>query len=287
MDLRTDLALEIKESKGDNLEGVESEELQFGGTKITRITVTDANGEQALGRPKGTYITIETPPLTDDAGIDEELVSSVKNELSRLLPESGTILVVGLGNTNITPDALGPKTAERILATRHITGEIARSVGLGDLRGVAVLAPGVLGQTGIETAEIIAGIVSKIKPSAVMVIDALASRKLARLGCTVQIADSGICPGSGVGNSRAEISFSTLGIPVIAVGVPTVVDAATLAFDLIGESCDGEVSPRGEHMIVTPREIDILIDRASEMISSAMNIALQPNVSPEILSAII
>ena len=265
--------------------GVDSDEVHIGDVRITRIKITEEEGEKALGRKQGTYVTIEVPPFSDDAGLDEDALTAVKRELTALLPAEGTVLVAGLGNTRITPDALGPKTAARILATRHITGEIARSAGLGDLRPVAVLAPGVLGQTGIETSEILAGSVERIKPAAVVVVDALASRKLSRLGCTVQISDTGIAPGAGVGNRRQEISEETLNV-VVSMGVPTVVDAGTLAYDLLGghEPADQELTePRGASMIVTPREIDLLIDRAAQLVSHAINCALQPGLDSELL----
>ena len=285
MNYRTDLALERRELETD-AEGVENDEITVGRAKISRIRVTNEKGAAALDKPIGSYVTVEVPPLSDDASLDDDMLASVKNEIARMLPSQGLVLVAGLGNTEITPDALGPKTASKVIATRHITGEIARAAGLTDLRPVCVLAPGVLGQTGIETGEIIKGIVEKVEPAAVIVVDALASRRLARLGCTVQISDAGISPGAGVGNKRKEISRETLGVPVVAVGVPTVVDAATLAYDLTGKESDNEVEPRGAKMIVTPREIDLLIDRAAQLVSHAINCALQPGVSPDDLLAL-
>lgn len=291
MGIRTDLAIEQRELHPGEADGVQSEEFSRGGAAVSRIKITNAAGERALGKPMGTYITAEVPSISTDAGLCSELAAVISGELERLLPERGSVLVAGLGNKNITPDALGPKAASSVLATRHITGETARLTGLEDLRGVAVLAPGVLGQTGIETGEIIAGIAEKIKPSAVIVIDALASRRLSRLGCTVQMTDTGISPGAGVGNNRREISSSTLGVPVIAVGVPTVVEAATLAYDLTGSEPDGErlgsIEPSGAKMIVTPREIDALITRAAALISHSINCALQKSLSPEDLAALI
>ena len=283
MSFRSDLAVESVENAQSELAGVETEQTSFGCVKITRIRVLDKRGEEAIGRPKGSYITVEVPPFTEKAE-HFDAVTAIKRELRRLLEgSSGTVLVVGLGNTEITPDALGPRTVARILATRHITGEYARSLGLESLHSVAAIAPGVLGQTGIETSEIIRGIIERVKPCSLIVIDALASRRLSRLGCTVQMSDSGIAPGAGVGNARPEISRATVGIPVIAVGVPTVVDAVTLASDLTGSECRGEVEPRGAHMIVTPQEIDLLIDRAAETLAHAINCALQVGVDPEIL----
>ncbi len=287
MSVRTDLALEEKELNPDCENGVESQEEVNGDIKITRIKIKNSVGEKAIGKPIGTYVTVEMPPLTDNGELNEVIVDSISGELQKFLPQSGLVLVAGLGNTSITPDAIGPKTANGILATRHIEGEIARSIGLDDMRPVAVIAPGVLGQTGIETGEIIAGIAELIKPTAVIVIDALASRCLSRLGCTVQMSDAGICPGSGVGNKRAEISKRTVGVPVIAVGVPTVVDAVTLAQDLTGHECNDTVNPRGAKMIVTPQEIDLLISRGAETLSRAVNYALQKDVDRETLLMLI
>ena len=197
---------------------------------------------------------------------------------------------MGLGNDNITPDALGPRTIDKIRATRHISAELAKSVGLEGLRMVSALAPGVLGQTGIETGEIIMGVSKSVKPSAVITVDALASRRLSRLGCTVQIADTGVTPGSGVGNARAQINEQTLGVPVIAVGVPTVVDAATLANDLLGDNEEdkdlfSKLDGQGADMIVTPREIDLMIDRAAKLLALAINSALQPTLTVEDIMA--
>ena len=287
MSVRTDLALEEKELNPNCKNGVESEEEVHGDIKITRIKIKNSVGEKAIGKPVGTYITVEMPPLTDNGELNEAIVDAISGELEKFLPQNGLVLVAGLGNTSITPDAIGPKTANGILATRHIEGEIARSIGLDDMRPVAVIAPGVLGQTGIETGEIIAGIAELIKPATVIVIDALASRCLSRLGCTVQMSDAGICPGSGVGNKRAEISKRTVGVPVIAVGVPTVVDAVTLAEDLTGHECSSAVNPRGAKMIVTPQEIDLLISRGAETLSRAVNCALQKNIDRDTLFTLI
>ena len=229
---------------------------------------------------------MEVPPLSDNAASLEETARLIGEELAALLPEKGTVLVAGLGNEAITPDALGPRAAGMVLATRHIQGEYARSAGLDDLRPTAVLAPGVLGQTGVESGEIVKGLCGVVSPAAVVAVDALASRSLARLGCTVQLCDTGIAPGSGVGNSRKELTETLLGVPVVAVGVPTVVDAATLARDLTGgEESEVAVAPRGAQMMVTPREIDLLIGRASRLVAMAINAALQPAYSPADLCA--
>jgi len=286
---RTDLAMEVRESIPEEIDGVISSESQIGGVKITKIKITCESGAQKLEKPLGDYITVEVPSFTDNISELDERLEVIKTEIESLIPEKGEILVCGLGNDDITPDSIGPKVAEKILATRHISGELAKTIGLSGLRSVCVISPGVLGQTGIETGEIILSLVQKIKPAAVIVIDALASRKLSRLGCTVQICNSGISPGSGVQNKRLEISNKTLGIPVIAIGVPTVVDGATLAVDLVQESgSSGDidalhkaVEPRGSQMMVTPKEIDLLVERAAKLLSLAINCAIQPTLSTE------
>ena len=196
------------------------------------------------------------------------------------------MLVAGIGNKDITPDALGPRCAEGIFSTRHITSELAEEIGLDFLNPVCSLATGVLGQTGIETGEIIKSVADAIKPKAVIVIDALAAAGLERLGRTVQITDTGITPGSGVGNKRAEISKNTLGVPVIAIGVPTVVDAVTLARAMTGNKTATE-SSEAQNMMVTPREIDVMIERAAKLISLCVNCALQPETDPELLLSVV
>ncbi len=283
MSVRTDLAIEIKEQIVEEIDGVDCETLSFSTVTITRMNVKTQAAAEKFGKPVGNYITIEVPPFSDDAPIDDRLITALKTELSRILPQKGSVLVIGLGNTEITPDAFGPMVADRVLATRHITEELSRSAGLGELRSVAVLAPGVLGQTGIETVEVIGGIVDRLKPACVIAVDALASRRLSRLGCTVQMSDAGIVPGSGVGNRRMTISRETLEVPVISIGVPTVVDAMTLAADLTGLNCADCVQPRGAKMIVTPQEIDLIIDRASHAVAHSINCALQPHLSHELL----
>ena len=288
MGIRTDLAVERREMAAENCEGVTSEELSVGSARITRIAVTSPAGAAAVGKPMGRYVTIEVPPFSDETAADDTRRSAITVELRRMLPPEGPVLVAGLGNSDITPDALGPKTAESILATRHVSETLANALGLGPLRPVSVIAPGVLGKTGIETAEIIRGVVTQVQPAAVIVIDALASRRLARLGCTVQIAYTGITPGSGVGNARKAIDQTVLGVPVIAVGVPTVVDAATLAADLLGgetapENAGGDQPP----MMVTPREIDTVISHAADLVALAVNCALHPDLDPGLLMELV
>ncbi len=279
MQVRTDLAVEAREIAGEHVSGVDFKTYSENGLEISRLTVKNQKAKQELGKEIGTYITIELPSLTDNFTETDERLKTIGLEIRRLLPVNGLLLVVGLGNTEITPDSLGPKTSSRVLATRHITGEIARATGLDKLRPVAVMQTGVTGQTGIETGEYILSIVKRIRPNAVVAIDALASRRLERLGCTLQISDTGISPGAGVGNHRTKITKETIGVPVIAIGVPTVVDVQTFASDLVGDNSklseSSKIEPNGRQMIITPREIDLLTERAARLIGFALNAAMQ------------
>lgn len=279
MDFRTDLALERHELLKERIpEGVESETYEKNAVVFTRIRITDESGARSLGKPVGSYVTAEIPSLINTAVLDEETVMAISDELKMLIPQKGPVLVVGLGNTDITPDAIGPESVNMVLATRHITDELSKSIGLGELRPVAGFIPGVLGKTGIETAESIKGIAKSINPCAVIVIDALAARKLARLGNTIQMSDTGIIPGSGVGNARAAVNKETLGVPVISMGIPTVVDAQTLVNDLTDN--ETEISRKeNKEMIITPREIDLVVERASKIIAVSINKALQPHLT--------
>lgn len=280
-DFRTDLALERRELiKGREPEGVESDAYESCGAHFTKIKITDKRGAEALGKPIGTYITAEIPSLISRSPLDEELIEAIASELRSLLPRQGTALIVGLGNSDITPDAVGPKSIGMVLATRHISGELSKSVGLGSLRSVAGFTPGVLGKTGVETAESVKGMVNSVKPAVVIAVDALAARRLSRLGNTVQMSDTGIIPGSGVGNARSAIDKESVGIPVISVGIPTVVDAVTLVNDLTGDKAEVSKKENSE-MIITPREIDLVVQRASEVIGLSINKALQPHLSTD------
>lgn len=286
MSFRTDLALETRELLGTNIPGIKHNERMEDNIKITNIEILNDSASQSLKKPKGKYVTIEFPTLTDNFQHSDKRIEIVSKEIASLIPNKGLVLVVGVGNTDITPDALGPKATSYILATRHIKGELARSTGLDKLRPVSAIFPGVLGQTGIETSEFITSIVNKLKPSCVIIIDALASKQAKHLGCTIQISNTGITPGSGVGNSRPQINKDTLNVPVISIGVPTVVDASTLAYSLINEDKAPEnlneiISPHGSDMMVTPREIDLLIERASKLIGLSINCALQKDFSAE------
>ena len=277
MYLRTDLAVEARELAGGKVSGVDYKTYRESGLEISRLTVKTDRAKQMLGKDMGTYITIALPSLTDNFSSTDKRLAAIGTEIRRLLPVNGLILVAGLGNEEITPDSLGPKTALKVLATRHIQGELARASGLDRLRPVAVMNTGVTGQTGIETGEYILSVVKRIRPNAVVAIDALASRRLERLGTTLQISDAGISPGAGVGNHRTKINSETIGVPVISIGVPTVVDVRTLAGDLLadtGESAD-DLPALTKEMVVIPREIDLLTERASRLLGVALNAALQ------------
>lgn len=288
MGFRTDLAMEAAQSMGAQLPtGVSQRDKKSGKLQINTVEITGAEGAKAIGKPEGTYVTVSMPPLYSAVSLEEEEIDAIAQEIAAMLPAEGLVLIVGLGNNDITPDAVGPRAVHQVLATRHISGSLAESSGLGALRAAAALTPGVLGQTGIETSEIIRSVADDIRPAAIIVIDALAARSTARLGSTIQIANTGISPGSGVMNKRKELSQETLGVPVVSVGVPTVVDAATLVGDLIGgdeedsDKCREMFEPQGRSMMITPREVDVLIGHASRVLALSVNRAMHPTLSME------
>jgi len=286
MSIRTDLAAESAALLTKKLPGLAVQDEKFGQLDFSTVKITDQAAAEAVGKATGDYVTVTTPPFHSSREITEKELCEIAGRIAAMLPTQGLVLVAGLGNNDITPDAIGPRTVHRVLATRHISGEIKRSAGLEMLRDVAALAPGVLGQTGIETSEIIGAVVRDIKPDAVVVIDALAAKSTKRLGATIQISNTGISPGSGVMNSRKELSRQTLGVPVVSVGVPTVVDASTLAGDLLPGDEDMDnlrdlFEPGGSQMMITPREIDQLISHACHTLSLALNKALQPEMTLE------
>lgn len=289
MQIRTDLALEQRElMAGKATDNVQVRKRRHGAAEITEVEVCNAAGEKELGKPQGKYITVEIPEFAHDSELLDGRLTAMTETLSSLLPKDGAVLVAGLGNPDITPDALGPRTARGVFATRHIDKTLAQSLGFSELREVCAVCFGVLGQTGMETAEALRGMVDTVHPCAVITVDALASRSLSRLGKTVQLTDTGITPGSGVGNSRARIDRETLGVPVIAVGVPTVVDAATLIHDFTdGHAPHEAYAKEAGTMMVTPREVDTLVRRASRFLSLAINCALQPALEPELLLNIV
>lgn len=315
---RTDLATEAREfaqqqkQNTEELDGVKVEIKNTDIYQITHVKILNETGSQTMGKPIGNYITIESELLKqNDITSHEQIMKTAAEHIAGLskLSQKSTILVVGLGNWNITPDALGPKVIDKILVTRHLDGvlpeEIQKSV-----RSVAAISPGVMGITGIETVEIIQGVVEKLKPDLVIAIDALAARKFSRINSTIQMSDTGVAPGAGVGNKRMTLNEQTLGIPVIALGVPTVVDAATLINDtmdrmleeMIAQTEQGSafyemlhnmdtdekyrlivdiLNPYVGNMFVTPKEVDAVVERLANIIANAINIAIQPGITME------
>ena len=281
--MRTDMALERLTLSGEGApKGVRVSEQRGENWTLTRIEVRSEEGARALQKPKGVYITLETPAFPDEGSLASDLPRLLAGEIGALLPANGAVLVVGLGNPGVTPDALGPKTADGVFATAHLTGEALRL--FPPLRRVWVLKPGVTGQTGTESALIVEAVGKALRPDCVIAVDALAAGSVTRLGSHVQIASSGIEPGAGVGNARRELSFATLGVPVIGVGVPTVVDARTLAGELSGAD-PAEKTPY-DALMVTPRDVDAMILSASRFLSLSLNLALQKNLTAEFLLGI-
>lgn len=319
--VRTDLTLEARElfqeqKLNTNQQGIEDPpgvDVENAGDediKITRVRVTSPTGEQSIGKPMGNYITLEVPGLRyNDQVLYENTCKALAKELTGIIniDEKATVLVVGLGNWNVTPDAVGPKVVSSLMVTRHLLEYVPDQVDEG-VRPVCAVAPGVLGITGIETGEIVKGIVDRVKPSLIIAIDALASRKLDRVNTTIQVADTGISPGSGVGNKRMAISKDTLGVPVIAIGVPTVVDAATMANDAIDLVLDSMIkqaaqgtdfyrmldsidrnekfmmiqevlNPYVGNLVVTPKEIDEVVEKVAKVIANGLNIALHKGIT--------
>lgn len=279
---RTDLAVEAAQRFGENTQGIAVQREQYPRHAVTTVEILTPEASKTMHKPLGKYCTLHFPPFSDSIDSDGEGAELAAEKLREMLPETGSVLVMGLGNRELTADALGPKAAEKILATRHIRGEVARVSELDGLRAVSVCSPGVLGTTGIESAEILQALVREIQPDAVIAIDALAAMELERMGCTLQIADSGIAPGSGVGNHRPRLDQETLGVPVIAIGVPTVVDGVTFAAGLLRleeEDCEQLRSLHTTPLTVTVREIDLMIARASSIIAMAVNRAVNPQVS--------
>lgn len=306
---RTDLAVERtniykKANKLEEIDGIETEEDDIDeNIKVSIVKITNENGEQAIGKKKGIYVTID---LKDLKNVDENEIQkasdTLSNELKNIIQNhvsfKDDIMVVGLGNMYVTPDSLGPKVINEIDVTRHIIKYLPQYIDE-NARPVTAISPGVLGTTGIETYEILKGIVDNVKPKLLIVIDALASRSIERISSTIQISDTGIVPGAGVGNTRQEISEKTLGIPVVALGIPTVVESAVLVndcLDLLIEKMQNEaksnvflnqlkeqdnyetikdtLNPQNYNMIVTPKEIDDLIENMKDVVARGINMSL-------------
>jgi len=317
--VRTDLALEAKEiyqekhRKEKDIDGIEVINEIDNDIKVTTVKVKDENGARKIGKPKGNYVTIDIPEFTAYDGETMDRVSQVVSEiLGRMIniDVEKTALVVGLGNWKVTPDALGPKVTEGIMVTRHLK-TVMPEIMDDSVRPVCSIAPGVLGITGVETVEIIKGTVERVKPDVVICIDALAARRVERVNTTIQIGDTGISPGAGVGNNRKQINEDNLGVKVIAIGVPTVVDAVTIAndtIDMVVDSLMNNASSGNDfykmlgsldkneksslirevlsskslgEMIVTPKDIDLIINSLAKIISNGINMAVQPNMDME------
>lgn len=307
---RTDLADERRDlyKKANKIEnevnGVEAEEEQITDKiKVTRVKITNEQGEQAIGKKKGNYITIDIQKMNiiteeEAAKASETLANELRKLVENKIQSKEDVLIVGLGNEEVTPDALGPNVVKDIEVTRHIINYLPQYIDE-NARPVSAIAPGVLGTTGIETLEVIKGVVDNIKPKLLIVIDALASRSMERISSTIQISDTGIVPGAGVGNTRKELTENTLGIPVIALGIPTVVETAVVvndALDLFIEKLQQEAKsndylnqlkeednyeqikeallPKDFNFIVTPKEIDELILNMSEVVARGINMSM-------------
>lgn len=311
----TDLAVEAAEALGikeKDSRGVEVSTRESKNVSLTVVKITDKEGERCTGKPMGTYITIESPYMRENTpDVHREIKKLFAESLSKLcrLEKDGSVLVAGLGNRYVTPDSLGPKVINGIMVTRHIKDSLPEEI-RDNVRPVSAVSPGVMGLTGIESSEIIKGIAERTGPSLIIAIDALAARKASRINSTVQMSDTGVAPGAGVGNKRSVLNKETMGIPVIAVGVPTVVDAATLVNDsldcildsmmeasdkgtdfyrtlkeLAGEDkyavISNSLDPYTENMFVTPKEVDAVVDTLADIISGGINMALQPEIDTE------
>lgn len=313
---RTDLAIESdalnkSEIQNNEIEGVSiTIEKDLGDDiTVTWVEIKNEKGSKTMGKPIGNYITIESEIMKQNSvKLHENIIKIMADKLSKLkkLNRDTSILVVGLGNWNITPDALGPKVISKVLVTRHLLENLPEEIDK-SVRMVSAISTGVMGLTGMETGEIVKGIVENIKPDVVIAIDALAARKTSRINTTIQISDTGISPGSGVGNTRMALNEKTLGVPVLAIGVPTVVDAATMVNDTMDRILD-EMSiqakkgsqfynmlqsiseeekyslildilePYSGNMFVTPKEVDSVVDGLADIIGNAINIALHPGI---------
>ncbi|GAB6180575.1 GPR endopeptidase [Desulfotomaculum defluvii] len=308
-----DLAVEAREivrgQTGQEIPGCIMEKETYNNATVTIVRVVEKYAEEIMGKPQGNYITIDAPSIRDNSKqAHQDIAEILAKQLSALfnLPEHANVLVVGLGNWNATPDALGPKVVGMTLVTRHMYNYAPEEI-RGGMRSVSALSPGVLGLTGIETAEIIKGVVERVKPELVIAVDALASRSVERIGTTIQLADTGIAPGSGVGNKRTGLNKETLGVPVIAIGVPTVVPAAIIAgetLDRLVEQVKDKPELQGIYqnmnsetfqpivnailqpytsgqLMVTPKEIDSLIETTARVIAGGISLALHPAISVE------
>ncbi len=301
--VRTDLALEARESIGEaesELRGVSVEEYyrETEDVRVTKVTIDTKNAAKTMGKPMGIYVTMEAPAMVEpDEDYHREISKCLAEELLKLLPEEEeeqNILVVGLGNREVTADALGPQTVDNLYITRHIVREYGKAAySCNRMPLLSALEPGVMAKTGMETAEIVKGVVSETKPDILIVVDALAARSTKRLNRTIQITNTGIQPGSGVGNHRNALTKESLGVPVIAIGIPTVVDSATIVMDAMEKLLEGEENvdavkymsrqqppfPELNNMYMTGKDIDAVIKRISFTVSEGINIAMEMRMS--------
>lgn len=298
--IRTDLAMESAGAMGGReLPGVQISEWETGGVTLTEVKIETDEGARLLGKPVGLYVTLECEGVKRrDVEARRAMSALLGEELARLLPDDNgaPVLVAGLGNRTVTPDSLGPLTVDRTLVTRHLYAERPELTRRG-MTPVCAVAPGVLGVTGVETSEMVRAIAQAVRPRAVVAVDSLAARAVSRVASTVQLTDTGIRPGSGVGNHRAALTAETLGAPVLAVGVPMVIYAATIARDAFGLLSKDDDSPEHEQaldamakellagslgeMIVTPREVDDLVSDAAAILAGGINRALHPGLSEQ------
>lgn len=285
-DIYTDLAMESgRVGAGGQVEGVRVDRREIGGITRLRVDVLDERGQRETGKRPGTYITLYSDGLGDMYGAEwTNLTEMLAREITLAagLDErpDGSVLVLGLGNRQVTPDAIGPRAADMVLSTRALQDNECFS----KLRRVMTAAPGVYGATGIEVEETVKGLVREVQPDIIIAIDALCARSPGRIANTVQLSDAGIQPGSGVGNHRAALSRETLGVRVAAIGVPTVVYAHSIVADALeraGAQCDGQLADAAGELIVAPRDIDSLVERASRLIADALNRALQPELEAD------
>ena len=300
--VRTDLALEARESvlrTGGKMHGIRAEEYEYReeGVRVTKVFIDTKNAANQLGKTIGTYVTMEAEALGEpDEGGHREISECLAKELKALLDsdpertvmEGSAVLVVGLGNRNVTADALGPQVLDHLYVTRHLMKLYGKeAAGKGTVNLVSCLEPGVMARTGMETAEIISGVIKETKPDLVIVIDALAARSTRRLNRTIQVTNTGIQPGSGVGNHRNALNEDSLGVPVIAIGVPTVVDAATIVGDAMERFLDVEkdiernVFSDLNNMYMTGKDVDEVVKRVSFTVSEGINIALMKEEARE------
>ena len=293
---RTDLADEAKElfeasaEKTTTLEGVRARQYGRRGCSVTAVDVLDHEGSRAIGKPMGRYLTVELR-RNQEPSYFPDTARCIAEELRRLMPRrtlDAPVLIAGLGNRDITPDAIGPQVTENILITRHLQQSLPEL--FSSFAPVCAISTGVLGTTGVESAEMIHGVVQRIRPAYLIVVDALVSRKMERLCATVQLSNTGLIPGSGVGNYRNALNEDTLHVPVLSVGVPTVIEAATLAADLLEES-GAEIAEEpfsakfDRSVIVTPKDIDSQVKELSRLIGYGINLALQPDLTVEDITA--